>query len=266
MIYNYKKIIFIIATLSCTGISYLFLWKKLYSYYSPANERSIYYTRKHKNDTLRIAYIGDSWAYGHKYHTCQLATIIENCLHCPVTIESYGIGGLTSKEIYHALFEIDNFKRFIEKGYDYCYISAGINDANKKMSSLYYKESMDCIIRFMIANHIHPLIQEIPDYNIQRAFERQTTKKKLIRRVSMVVNGTKLDCKQQFRDALDELIKAKEYQNKVTVIRYKSWNNNYEKDLRELYIEDQMHLNDKGYAVLDSVIANEIINRFQNYN
>ena len=82
----------------------------------------------------------------------------------------------------------------------------------------------------------------------------------------MVVNGTKLDCKQQFRDALDELIQTKGYQDKVTVIRYKSWNNNYEKDLRELYIEDQMHLNDKGYAVHDSVIANEIINRFQNYN
>ena len=82
----------------------------------------------------------------------------------------------------------------------------------------------------------------------------------------MFINDTDLDCKQQFRDALDELIQAKGYQDKVTVIRYKSWNKSFENDLKELYIEDKMHLNDKGYVVLDTAIANEIINRFQNYN
>ena len=259
---KYKLIILLIALITtCITIGV-----KLYSYYAPAQLRPPYRTVQHHNDTIRIAYIGDSWAFGHQFHQCKIKELLENKLHCPVIVSSYGISGLTSKEIYHAFFELDSLKHFIEKGYDYCFISAGINDTYKKMSASYYQKSVDCIIQFLLTNHIHPIIQEIPDYNIQRAFERQTTKKKLIRRVSMVVNGTKLDCKQQFRDALNELIKAKEYQNKVTVIRYKSWNNNYEKDLRELYIEDQMHLNDKGYAVLDSVIANEIINRFQNYN
>jgi lysophospholipase L1-like esterase len=75
----------------------------------------------------------------------------------------------------------------------------------------------------------------------------------------MFINDTDLDCKQQFRDALDELIQAKGYQDKVIVIRYKSWNKSYENDLKELYNDDQMHLNDKGYAVLDSAIAQEII-------
>ena len=259
---KYKLIILLIALITtCITIGV-----KLYSYYAPAQLRPPYRTVQHHNDTIRIAYIGDSWAFGHQFHQCKIKEYLENELHRPVVVSSYGISGLTSKEIYHAFFELDSLKHFIEKGYDYCFISAGINDTYKKMSTSYYQKSVDCIIQFLLTNHIHPIIQEIPDYNIQRAFERQTTKKKLIRRVSMVVNGTKLDCKQQFRDALNELIKAKEYQNKVTVIRYKSWNNNYEKDLRELYIEDQMHLNDKGYAVLDSVIANEIINRFQNYN
>ena len=237
----------------------IILGAKLHSYYTPAKERPIYKTMQHHDDTIRIAYIGDSWAFGHQFHQCIIKDILENKLHRPVIIRSYGIAGLTSKEIYNALFELDSLKHFIEKGYDYCFISAGINDTYKKMSTTYYKESMNYIMRFLLANHIHPIIQEIPDYNIQRVYERQLVKKKILRRISMSVNGTDLDCKQQFRDALDELIQTKGYQEKISIIRYDSWNKCYKNDIKELYIEDQMHLNEKGYSVLDSVIANEII-------
>ena len=74
----------------------------------------------------------------------------------------------------------------------------------------------------------------------------------------MIINGTPLDCKQSFRDVLDELINEKDYRDKVSIIRYLSWNNNYHDDLKHLYQGDGMHLNDRGYARLDSVIANEI--------
>ena len=147
----------------------------------------------------------------------------------------------------------------MEKGYDYCFISAGINDTYKKMSTFYYQKSMDCIIHFFLTNHIHPIIQEIPDYNIHKAYNEQTIKKKLIRYFSQLVNGIDLDCKQQFRNSLDILIKEKGYVRKISVIRYKSWNNNYKCDLNNLYLEDQIHLNDKGYCALDSVIAKAII-------
>ena len=244
----------------------IILGAKLHSYYTPAKERPIYKTVQHHDDTIRIAYIGDSWAFGHRFHQCKIKSILENELHRPVIICSYGIAGLTSKEIYHALFELDSLKHFMEKGYDYCFISAGINDTYKKMSTYYYQESMDCIIQFMLANHIHPIIQEIPDYNIQRAFERQTTKKKIIRRISMFINGVNFDCKQQFRNTLEKLIQANGYQNRVSVIKYKSWNKSYKNDLKYLYNEDQMHLNENGYAVLDSVIANSIVKNFLSFN
>ena len=232
---------------------------KYSSYYAPAKERPIYQTIQHHDDTLRIAYIGDSWAFGHQSHQCCIKELLENNLQRTIIVSSYGIGGLTSKEIYHAFFEVDNLRDFIEKGYDFCFISAGINDTNKKMSASYYKNSMNCIIQFMLANHIHPIIQEIPDYNIYRVFERQTTKDKIIRHISMFINRTDIDCKQVFRNALNELIEEKGYQDRISIIRYKAWNNNYEKDLNELYIDDQMHLNEKGYALLDSAIAKEII-------
>ena len=255
-----KIIIIILLAIALYSVN-----KRLYNYYSPAKEHPIFKTAIHHDDTIRIAFIGDSWALGHQYHKCQIPQILTDSINRPVYVESYGIGGLTSKEIYNALFEIDNFSKFMKKGYDYCIISAGINDTHKKMSTSYYQNSMDCIIRFLITNHIHPIIIEIPDYNILQAYDTQENYKKIIGRFSMLVNNTQMDCKQQYREALDEMMRKKEYQNEVSIIRYKSWNNNYFRDLRAYYNGDQVHLNERGFQILDSTIAKEIYKRYQFY-
>lgn len=235
---------------------------RAYHYYAPPQLREPYKVSnqtKH-DDTLRIAYIGDSWAYMHKSHNCKIAQIIEDSIHCPVSVQSFGICGLTSKEIYENMYNNNDFREFLQtNGCKYYYISAGINDTYKKMSIHYYKTSMDYIIQFAQKNSIKLIIQEIPDYDIQKSFERQNNGKKKLRRLSMYINKISIDCKQKFRDALDELIYEKGYQKKVSVIRYQSWNNDYEKNLRLLYLDDGLHLNEHGYAKLDSVIAQEII-------
>ena len=152
------------------------------------------------------------------------------------------------------------YKCFLtQRRYKYCYVSAGINDTYKKMSTSYYQQSIDDIIQFLLFNHIHPIIQEIPDYDIIMSFEKQKTSKKLLRRLSMMINNIPLDCKQIYRNALDELILEKNYENKVSIVRYKSWNENGKKDLNTLYRNDRLHLNDRGYTALDSAIAKEIL-------
>ena len=244
--------------LSITIIIGIYYGIKCYVYYSPATYRPTYHTKQHNEDTIRIAYIGDSWAIGHRYHKCNLSQTLTDILKIPVKTESYGIGGLTSKEIYNALFELEQFKIFMEKGYNYCVVSAGINDTHKKMSKSYYKNSMNLIISFLIANHIYPIILEIPDYNIYQTYNNQELYKRIIQRFSMFINSTKMNCKQQFRDALDELIKEKKYENALNVIPFKSWNKDYLKDLKTIYNDDQVHLNERGYRLLDSVIAKEI--------
>ena len=241
-----------------TGVYYL--GTHLYTYYSPAKSHAIYETKHDEDDTIRIAYIGDSWAFMHQEHDCLISKLLEDTIHRPVKVHSYGICGLTSKEIYENMFENNDFKHFLQKrNYDFCFISAGINDTYKKMSTTYYQQSMDGIIQFLLANNIRPIIMEIPDYNIQDCFDRQKTSRKALRRLSMFVNSTPLDCKQSFRNALDELIRERDYQDHVSIIRYKSWNNDYENNLKHLYIGDGLHLNEQGYAKLDSVIAKEII-------
>lgn len=254
-------VMFLVA-IACT-----FIIVRAYNYYSPPQLREPYkvYGNNNNDDTLRIAFIGDSWAYMHKSHNCKIAQIIEDSIQYPVSVNSFGICGLTSKEIYESLFENPKFKYFLqERSYNYCIISAGINDTYKKMNSSYYKKSMKDIIDFLLANHIHPIILEIPDYNINQAYNRQKIDKKLLRRLSMLVNNTSLDCKQEFRDALDELINAKGYKDKVSIIRYKSWNIDYKNDLKRLYLKDGMHLNEDGYQTLDSKIVDTISQQFAN--
>ena len=211
---------------------------------------------KHQEDTLRIAYIGDSWAFMHKDHDCEMSKLITDTLHQPVSVHSYGICGLTSKEIYENIYENADFKHFLQKrSYEYCFIAAGINDTYKKMSTRYYKQSMDGIIQLLLYNNIRPIILEIPDYDIQKAYHWQKSLRKILRDISMYINDTPVDCKQMFREVLDELVFEKGYENKVNIVHYQSWNN----DRQRLYREDGMHLNDYGYQVLDSVIAKEIL-------
>ena len=254
-----KYIKLIISLIVIIGIYFCI---KCYIYFSPATYYTTYNIKQHYDDTIRIAFIGDSWAMGHQYHKCILPQILTEKLKIPIKTESYGIGGLTSKEIYIALFEVEQFKMFMKKGYNYCIVSAGINDTHKKMSKLYYKNNMNCIIRFLIANRIYPIILEIPDYNIYQAYNNQELYMKIIQNFSMFVNSTNLNCKQQFRDALNELIKEKKYENAVNVIPFKSWNKDYLKDLETIYDINQIHLNERGYKLLDSVIAKEICDNY----
>lgn len=249
-----KYIIILFSGIVCVVIAYA-----AYRYYAPPRLREPYQT-KEIDDTLRIAYIGDSWAYMHKNFDHQLATMIGNGLHRPVKVYSHGVCGLTSKEIYDHLYEDNEYKKFfLERSFSYCFITAGINDTYKKMSTNYYKKSMDGIIQLLLANHIHPIIQEIPDYDIPKTFYRQYKSRKVLRYLSMFINNTSKDCKDDYRKVLNELINEKGYQDKVSVIRYKSWNNDYQNDLSQLYLGDGMHLNQKGYEKLDSVIAQNII-------
>lgn len=252
-----KKYYIFLLTL---GIICLFIAYQTYMYYSAPKQEKIHQFQSHSNnDTINIAFIGDSWAFMHKEHPCKIADFLEHEIHQPVGVYSFGINGLTSKEIYESIYDNDDFRLFMQqRQYDYCYISAGINDTYKKMSTKYYKTSIDYTIQLLLENHIHPIIQEIPDYDIHKAYERQKDTKKVLRIISSYINSCPLDCKDLYRNTLNNLIIEKNYKENVSVLRYKIWNNNYLKDQQELYLSDGMHLNDHGYLILDRAIATEI--------
>lgn len=250
------RTIIIIALLAICGIGGSSI---VNNYYAPPTERQPYQIPRHNDDTLRIAYIGDSWAAMHKEHNCIIAQMVSERIHRPVKVLSHGLHGKTSKEIYESLFDCRDMRTLMEQGCDFCIISVGINDTYKKMSTDYYKTSIDYITRFLLANHIHPVIFEIPDYDITKAYQRQIPLRQLLRKVSMICTGTKIDCKQAFRDTMKELFKERGLQQQITVLDYQIWNNNYLHDIQSYYLEDGMHLNNEGYLLLDSCIVQQII-------
>ena len=231
----------------------------LYNYYAPPTEREAYIIPRHHDDTIRIAFIGDSWAAMHKEHDCIISQIIEDSIDRPVKVSSFGIHGKTSKEVYNNLFDNKDLRSFMMRGYDFCFISAGINDTYKKMSTSYYRISMDNIIRFMLTNKIHPIILEIPDYDIIKAYVRQKPSRKLLRKISILITGSQIDCKQGFRNTLRELIYGNQYGYQINILNYQEWNNNFRDDIKSYYLGDGMHLNHIGYTKLDSCIARIII-------
>ena len=247
-------ILFIIITIICIVIGHA-----IYQYYTPPTEREAYIIPLHHNDTLRIAYIGDSWAAMHKEHECIIERMIEDSIHRPVKVSSFGIHGKTSKEIYENLFDNQDMRHFMMQGYDFCFISAGINDTYKKMSATYYGKSMNYIIRFMLTNHIHPIILDIPDYDIVKSYDRQEIIRKLLRKISMVITGSQMDCKQRYRITLAELVTSLKNNNQISILNYQEWNNDYHNDIKKYYLGDGMHLNKLGYTKLDSCIAKNII-------
>lgn len=231
----------------------------MYYYYAPPKEHKPYLITYNNDDTLRVAYIGDSWAYYHQPYDRRISDSLSSKLKQPVKITSQGFRGKSSKEIYWYLFDNPEMIKFISKGYDYCIIAAGINDANKKMSANYYKQSMVYIIQFLLANHITPIVIEMPDYDIEKVYRWQIPSRKLLRPFSRLITGTSIDCKEEYRHALDNLLNDKNYKSKVKIIRYKSWNSNYSEDLKNYYNSDGIHLNEKGYARLDSCIIDVCI-------
>lgn len=261
---NWKKHIVSFLFFASATIAYIVYFSS--NYLCVPTEHAIYKIRKPQNDTLRIAFIGDSWASMHGFHDCQIGYHIETALKRPAIVKSYGISGATSKKIYEKLFDEKSLKSFLSNGFDYCILSAGINDTNLKMYPTYFIESMDKILCFLTTNNIWPIIIEIPDYDIEGDYKVSKFHRKLQRWITMHITGTRIDCKQQFRDSLTHFLKRSPYNNKFSIINYKEWNGNYSNDLKLLYQKDGTHLNQIGYAKLDSCITRHIITLEQKEN
>jgi lysophospholipase L1-like esterase len=133
---------------------------------------------------------------------------------------------------------------------NYCFISVGINDTYKKMGAHYYAQSTAHILRFLLQNNIKPILLEIPDYDINYAYEHQTTSKKLLRQLSMLVTCSHLDCREDYRQALMRQLQETGIDKQITILQFPY--------SMEYYQPDRMHLNNKGYQLLDSCICESI--------
>ena len=228
-------------------------------YYSSAKKLHGLKVKSHRDDTVRIAYIGDSWAEGHKNVNCDIDSIVSSIIKRPVLVRTAGVSGLTTKNIYYGLYRNESMRDVIEWGPDFCFVVAGINDSDRKMGRRYYKDNMELIIETLLKYKIVPIVLEIPTYDIHFSYKRRSRWVKLQYLTSMIITWSKMDCINDYRREYTDLIYEKGWEKKVITISSNDWNPDGYKDQRGLYDEGLMHLNEKGYHVLDSCIAHKII-------
>lgn len=229
-------------------------------YYKPAKEHGkLAIVSRKKDDTIRVGYIGDSWAAMHGSKNPMLESMLTKLTGKSVIVRSAGVGGLTSKDIYDSLFTNSKMKNVVEWRPDFCFVSAGINDAHKKMGRAFFKENMRLVISLFLNYNITPVILEIPHYDICFSFQRMIFANKIRAVRSMLWTNSSIDCIDDYVEAYNELLDEQHWHNQVITIRKDQWNSGGYKDKRGLYLDDRMHLNLLGYQILDSTFAAEIV-------
>lgn len=239
---------------------YQYRWKYLWVF---ENERKPYPVMCHQDDTIRVAIIGDSWAGMHSLNKMDsfLQFKLSMLTNLPVKMTSKGKGGEISKGIYQLLFE-ENDKggtmSIIASGIDYCIVYAGINDAADNLGPYSFCYHMRLILRFLLFNHIRPVVIEFPDVNIWHVYGGKPLKDLISDYFRSLMSHCQMYQFKEYRDSLRSMLVNENLMDSVIYIRAKEWNGSDTNINQQLFLDDQIHLNKKGYELLDSCIAKEI--------
>ena len=262
----------VLAMMLVAGVVVAVMMWRWRPYYSTAEPMAPYQVMSHTDDTLRVGMVGDSWV---RYHvTLGRDSLLEQVLRRElgsdkVTLRAAGKGGATTGEIYDRLsaeralaYDYDleySFQPVIESGPDYCIISAGINEARQRRGKNYYVENYLLMIDFLLRAGIRPVIIELPDVEVDAAFDFKGMRFRLRSLFFMYYMRTSLHGTSDYRQALKDAMQSHQLMDSVVYVSYKQWNPGGWHDKPGLYVDDNYHLNLNGYAVLDSCLATEIV-------
>lgn len=239
---------------------YQYRWRSLWVV---ENERKPYPVMCHEDDTIRVAIIGDSWAEMHCSNKmdCSFSMKLNTLTGFPVKMISKGKGGEKSKGVYQLLFDENDkygMKTIIASGVDYCIVSAGINDAAANLGPRLYCHHMRLILRFLLFNHIRPVVIEVPDVNIWKAHGDKPFKDLASDYLRSIMSHCKMYQIKEYRESFHSMLENENLMDSVIYIRLKDWNGFDTTINKQLFLDDQIHLNKKGYELLDSCFANAI--------
>ena len=240
--------------------------------FSVAQELPVYHIGpRPDDDTLRVAVIGDSWAEYHTSLECDtiFCRYAKRLTSRPVKCFSRGHSGKVTKEIYNEMFsnrtvehswEIDRCTQpLIEQHPDYCIIMAGINDWRLFKPKDFYVGNYRLILNLLIGNGIRPVIMEVPDVDIQYLNDNREFYRRWMFDALSLLTGIDDSSVQPYRDAMRKMLQDTGLDEKVLYIPMSAWNPGGVDANPEIYLDDRLHLNLKGYHVLDSCMAYDVV-------
>ena len=246
-----------------------FLWYHWRHHLSAANEMLLDYEvcPPPADDTLRVLMIGDSWAGIHNEgnYDSLLAKHLQMQANTPAKFQSHGRGGAKSKDVYRlmvmsAVTESERKSGYctqplLQKGADYCVIIAGINDAVANLGVDYYCRNYYLILKMLRSMAMCPVVVEIPYVDIVDSHSAKPLRHKLSDWLKAKLTRSQLYDVVPYSKALLDSIHSWGWKDSVLVLRKEQWNPEGVNDRRGLYQCDGVHLNSRGYSLLDSSLA-----------
>ncbi len=260
--FKMKKVFLFFITLTIIVLSvwgyYYLRWKHLWVMERPI---PIYRVEKNNDDTIRVLVLGDSWAAMHSDTDSVLCSLIHAKISNPVVVSSMGKGGEISRGIYRLLFDNDSLetKRIIEKGVDYCVVFAGINDAAANLGTKQFCFHYRLILDFLIQNGIKPVVIEIPDVDIWNVYGNKPMKDLLVDFVRSTMTECRMYSFHEYRNALKAMLLEQHLNEQIVYVPMTCWNASGACVNQDLFLNDRVHLNRRGYERLDTCIAEAII-------
>lgn len=260
-------LLFAVLLFVVTAMWYAWRWQSLFV---PAKPRPAYSVYGHGADTILIAMIGDSWAGLHS-SSRQDSTISSEWtafLGRSVRFVSCGKGGANSGDVYRLMFyqhlPIDSFSsmHLLQQRPDFCLISAGINDASQNIGVKTYCANYHLILQHLLRCGIRPIVLEIPDVDLKRVYGDKSLKDRLAETYKDFLAGTERYNVAEYRQALYQYMSDNGLLDSVIYVNRIMWNPKGYRDTA-IYLPDCIHLNELGYARLDSCVISIIQSELQ---
>lgn len=227
-----------------------------------------YQVARHHDDTLRVVMIGDSWAGLHHkrgYDRMMQGMLDSLTAHRPVAFASNGRGGAKSGEIYRLMFAdavagdsfLDGYSTepLLKTAPDYCIVMAGINDAAACLGVEQYCGHYQQILETLIGWGICPVVVEMPPVAIRELYAEKPLRDKVTDWMHALVAGSPLYDVVPYSLALLHRLRVTGLADRVLIVGRGQWNEEGTADSRGLYLPDGIHLNARGYQLLDSCLA-----------
>lgn len=259
---NWRKILYITCAVTIVLGLAIYGGCITYDYYRRIEYPCLTKEKHNNNDTITVQIIGDSWAAYHLPHDQELTLLLSKRTGKHIMVKSHGIVGAKTKHIYAALYDTRHgFGNSFNTPPDYCIISAGINDAIAGMGTDNYYWHYERIIMQLLAWGTTPIVLDMPDVNYQAVRKRESLLTRTRHSVSCRLTGSSFPGFTPYRKALKDMLNKKGLRQQVIYIPSTKWNAMGYKDKRHLYLSDDIHLNTNGYRLLDSCIAESMINQ-----
>ena len=248
----------VVALVLIFGLLYL-RWRHLWAL---DEARPAYEMIRHHDDTLRVVMIGDSWAGLHQ--TMMGDTVFQALLSRevgrPVLFRSSGKGGEKRRGIYHLMFQDDGYgtRPLLVEHPDFCIISAGINDAAANLGPRQYCHYYRLILTFLLDHQIRPVVLEMPDVDIWHIYGGKPMKDRVGDFLKSVMTDCRMYSVTAYREALFQMLNDEALMDQIVYIPVSRWNRNGLGINQSLFMDDLIHLNLRGYELLDLSIANAI--------